>query len=100
MSFNKISAYLEFFFVILASLIIFYYFPLFAIFLLFFYSLFRNTYYLLASFTFFYDLIFANLLWGIPKLSITILCLIVFIQLIMKTFFINLRTKRKIEYDF
>jgi hypothetical protein len=100
MYFNKVAAILEIILIFSFSIYLFHYNPLWAIIFLVVYSLVRNTYYLLFVFTFLYDLLFSNLYFGLPKVSIVV-CVIAFgLHFLTRKIFTNIRKPIGIEYDF
>jgi len=100
MSFSKLSSPFELLLVTMSAIVLFLYSPLLSISLLLIYSLYRNTYYLLAIVTFLYDILFANFIWSVPKLSLMVLLIVIIIDLILKKMVRNVRNVRRIDYDF
>lgn len=100
MSFNKIFTTLEVIILFLLSGFCFFLYPLETIAFLFVYSIFRNTYYLLAFFTFSYDLLFYNYWHGVPKLSLFIFMSSAIVFIIVDKLVRNIRTSSRLKYDF
>jgi hypothetical protein len=80
--------------------LLFIFYPLSSIAVLFVYSMFRGSFFMLAGFSFFYDLLYTNFFWGIPKVSLFVLFTSCIAYFLWKKLSANLRRTKRVEYDF
>jgi hypothetical protein len=99
MLFDRVKEYFEFIISVSFSVILFFYYPLSSVVFLLFYSLYRNSFYLLFFFSALFDLLFSNFPYEFPRLTLVTFFVVVSVILLKKYVIGNFRNT-KISYDF